>query len=235
MDAFLEDNASFVMFGRDHLAAIVGILVLTVLLPLVTGRRLSLRQHRTCGFVVALAISAVVVLWTVLTLSLGVYDWKEDLPIHLCYLLALTLPVFAWKPDKWSHELLYYLTLSGTVQALITPRLTETFPHYDYWYYWIAHGGLLVYVIYVTVRQRLRPTFRGIWRTLLWINVYAVPVYLLNLALGSNYFYLIHKPDTASILDYMGPWPWYIFAAEGLAVVLFFLAYVPFAFIKRRR
>ena len=32
-----------------------------------------------------------------------------------------------------------------------------------------------------------------------------------------------------SLIDVLGPWPWYILALEGVGLVLFFLLYLPFA------
>ena len=148
--------------------------------------------------------------------------------------MALFLPVAAWNPTRRVNEILYYWVVSGTLQANITPRVEAAFPHIDAFYYWIAHSGLLVYVIYTTVVHRLYPTWRGILRAFVWLNVFAALALVLNLLLDTNYLYLRAKPPTVSLLDYFGPWPWYILVTELAALVMFWLAYLPFSGLKAR-
>jgi len=232
-NVFIEDNGALVMFSLEHMAMVFTVTVLTVLLPWYARRRLDAGQQLKLGRGIAVVISASVVLWTVVALGVGHYDWTEDLPIHLCIILGLTLPLFAWKPSLRTHEVLYYWVLSGTLQANFTPRLYESFPHYDFLYYWVVHGGLLVYAIYVTVTQRLYPTKKGVMRAFVWLNIYAAVVFICNILMNSNYMYLMHKPDTGSLLDFFGPWPWYILVTEGVGLVLFLLCYLPFFYLKR--
>jgi uncharacterized membrane protein YwaF len=43
---------------------------------------------------------------------------------------------------------------------------------------------------------------------------------LINKLVDGNYMFLSHKPDSASLLDVLGPYPWYILSMEGLLLSL---------------
>ena len=63
---------------------------------------------------------------------------------------------------------------------------------------------------------------------MLVLNVLAVFIGAFDYFYKTDYMYLRAKPRNASLLDLLGPWPWYIVATEFVALLLFMLLYLPF-------
>ncbi len=50
---------------------------------------------------------------------------------------------------------------------------------------------------------------------------------LLDFAFGWNYGYLCSKPASSSLMDYLGPWPFYLLGLEVLSAINFLLLWLP--------
>ncbi len=65
-------------------------------------------------------------------------------------------------------------------------------------------------------------------RVFVWMNVYALIIYFVNTAIGSNYLMISYKPNTPSLLDLLPPWPIYILYMEAIGVISMIVLYLPF-------
>ena len=62
---------------------------------------------------------------------------------------------------------------------------------------------------------------------------YAAFVGLLDAITGADYLYLRAKPASATLLDLMGPWPWYIAWAALIGIALFLILDAPFRVLRQ--
>lgn len=195
---------------------------------------LNERKQVLFGTVLAVIPALCVLSRMVFTSFEGTFSIQEELPLHLCRILAFIMPfVIYYKNKKW-FGITYFFTIVGTLQALLTPDLPQAAPHYSYASYWMLHGILIYLPIYCIVVFGFKIKKKDFINAIIPGNIYLVLTLIINFAIGSNYFYTRHKPPSASLLDFLGPWPWYIISVELLTIFLFLLVWMPFWFGKKK-
>ena len=220
-------NEDFHLFGSQHLMMVALTIGLSAGLAYFAKKYGSERQKLAIGRGMTVVMALAVLGWIGVRIALGQFDHRTDLPFDVCNSVALALPFLMWQPRRKVQEVLYFWILAGTLQAVLTPHLFEGFPHFTFIKYWTVHGGLIVFAVYATVVYGLYPTWKSLWRAFFLVQVYLFVLFFINLALGSNYAYIMGKPPTASALDYMGPYPWYLLTGEAIGLFLFVLVLLP--------
>ena len=105
----------------------------------------------------------------------------------------------------------------------------------------MGHQGLILALVYATVVYKIRPTIKSLIKSFIALNIFLVFAAIVNMLIDSNYFWIYGKPVNhvgeriPTLLDYLGPWPWYILTAEFVALAHFLLAYSPFYFMNKRK
>jgi hypothetical integral membrane protein (TIGR02206 family) len=221
-------KGEFEIFSTSHLVVLLTLAALNVLMVLWLRRvrRPSIRRAVRYGLAVLLIGQEISL--NVWRLSTGEWTVGESLPLHLCG-VAIILSAIMLVNDSYAiYELTYFWGFGGAIQALLTPDSTYGFPHYRFFQVFVSHGAIVTASVYMTFVRGYRPRLKSIWKTFLITNAYAVVIGLFNWAVGGNYLFLCHKPETPSLLDVLGPWPWYILSLQGVGLAFFFLFYAPF-------
>jgi hypothetical integral membrane protein (TIGR02206 family) len=219
-------RTDFVLFGPVHLAILAAIPALAAALARVARRSAAglLRTRLTLG--ILLSVNEIV--WYFYRLRSEGVRFPEGLPLQLCD-LALWMAVIALLTLRpWCYELAYFAGIGGSGMAVLTPDLWAPSWSYPTGYFFAAHGGVIASVLFLTWSGLLRPHPGSLWRSFGLLNLYMVLVSLFNRVFGTNYMYLRRKPEAASLLDYLGPWPLYIVAEQVLALAIFALLWLPF-------
>jgi hypothetical integral membrane protein (TIGR02206 family) len=229
---FFSFDIPFASFSASHWWTL---LVFALILALTTrgGQKLNPVQNLWLGRAIAIFLSITVVIFSWIHSANGLFNYKVDLPLSICNLFAGLAPLLFWQPSFRRFEVIYFLVLCGTFQAMLTPDLYAGFPSYGFFKYWIVHGGLVILVIHHLLAFQLIPRATGMVRTFVWLNLYLLALVPVNLILDANYFYMMEKPINPSILDYFGDWPFYILVCEVLAMGFFAIAYVPIVLGKK--
>lgn len=165
--------------------------------------------------------------------SAGTLIWDTGLPLHFCDIAGIAGGIALWTRNQLAAEIVYFFGLAGTLQGLITPNLKVDFPEPRFFTFFLLHGGVVVTALHVVTGMRHPPREGSVPRMVGLTLAYAAVVGLVNAALSSNFAFLCRKPEQASLMDVLGPWPWYIGSLVILCGLFYTVLYLPF-FIARR-
>jgi hypothetical integral membrane protein (TIGR02206 family) len=224
-----DQGEPFQLFSLPHL--IVLALIILVNLSLVYVRATLARPVYNAlpkilaGVLLANEIAYYLWLWW--------YDlWaiEHSLPLHMCSVMVFASAITLLTGNRVVYDYTYFWGLGGATQALLTPPLTYYgFPHFLFFQTFISHGLIVTAALYMTIVQRYRPTRQSVRHVLIGTHLYLVVVGGINALLGSNYMFLCRKPSMPTLLDALGPWPWYLLWLEGIGLTMIGLLYLPFA------
>ncbi len=160
---------------------------------------------------------------------------RTDLPLQLTDAATIAAVIALWWGSPLAFELTWFWAGSASLQALLTPDLRQSYPDYRWWWFVIAHAGVIVAAVLMAWGMRRTPRPGAVRRAFAWSLLVTALAAAGCLLFDGNYMYLRRTPPGGSLLDLMGPWPWYIVSAAALALVLFWLLDRPFDGRRRTR
>ena len=165
------------------------------------------------------------------------HTWSPGygLPLQLCDVAAFVSAAALWTRQPLLVELTYFWGLAGTSNSLITPDLVDHFPRFLFMQYYFAHGAIVAAALLLVIGLRIAPRRGAVLRvSALTLGLAALDAGV-DVLTGANYMYLRYAPGVSSLLDAMGPWPWYLVGAAGLALAIFMALDLPFVLGRRHR
>lgn len=219
---------AFELFGTTHFAALGALVLLNLFL--LFSKNASDGTKSAIRWMLALILLVNEIAWHYWNYVFGKWTIQTMLPLHLCSALVWLGALMLITKNYRIYEFMYFMGIAGAIQALATPGIgIYGFPHFVFFQYFLSHGLIITSAIYMTVVEGFRPTWKSILRVAIWMNVYALIVFFINIAIDSNYLMINYKPDTPSLLDRLPEWPTYILYMELIGVISILLLYLPFA------
>ena len=226
------------MFGPDHLIYLVIILVVCTAFLIFAKKTFNKEKAVKVGRI--LGIIAIIHLFLeipTLRLILGM-PLATSLPLHLCNFGMIAVGIMLITRKQWAIDLAYFWALCGATQSLLTPDLQYIFPHPLAITFFTAHTIEIAGVLYAVIVLKMRPYWSSIPKVFAVTAGFALVIFPINyIHPDANYMFLKFAPVGGSLIDFLGPWPWYILSLIGVALVMFIIAYLPYAIsdgIKKR-
>ncbi len=226
----------FVAFGWSHGVVIVILVVVAAALVVVGRRYRGTPLERRLSQALALVFAGFLVPVWLHGLLPGQQEIKYSLPLQLCDLAAMAAVWALWSYSSTAFALTYFWGLTLTSQAFVSPELSgPDFPSLQFLSFFGMHSVVLWAAIYLTWGVGLRPDWRS-YRIAVAVTIgWAVVMFAFNRLAGTNYGFLNTKPVVWSLLDVLGPWPWYLLSALVLGAAAWALITWPWVRHQVRR
>ena len=231
--ATISATRQFSAYGPSHLTVLTVFAIGAAALVWI-GRRQTEAQARMFGRVLgALTIAIFSVAWVYKLVHPAI---GQSVPLQLCDLAELMAACALWSRRKWAFTLTYYWGLVLSSQALITPDLhASDFPSHNFLTFFGLHLLIVWAAIYLTWGRGMRPSWRSYRFAVITTLTWGAFTLCFNRIAGTDYGFLNRKPPNASMLDLLGPWPFYVVAEVVIVGAIWALMTWPWELKRRSR
>ncbi|TMW73454.1 YwaF family protein [Alteribacter natronophilus] len=217
----------FVMFSAEHLLMIA---VLFAGIAAIVLFRHRLRKKPLRKWEIGTAVTLVLLetgyhVWLLFT---GNWGTHHALPLELCNISLIMIIVVLLTRHRATQNIVLFIGIAGALQAIMTPVLSYGLPHFRFVHFFYTHILIIWTAVYFAAVRGYRPDFSSVWKALLFLNLLLPFILFVNSRVEGNYWFLTGKPEEGSLLDFLGPHPWYIVSLELVAFVTFVLIWLLF-------
>mgnify|MGYP000868416192 FL=1 len=225
----MEDK--FILFSNEHLIT-VGIGFISCILLVFLG--FFTEKKATFAKIVAIAVLGVKIAELLFRHHYYGETVAELLPLHLCPIVIILSIFMMFFHSEVLFQPVYFWSI-GAFFAILMPDIRDGMSNFASQSFFITHFFILFSTAYAFVHFRFRPTKAGFLCSFLLLVTLAFIMYFVNNKLGTNFLYVNHPPVTKSLMDFMGPWPYYIFSLAGIDIAISFFMYLPFRKNKKTK
>lgn len=219
MNSLFRHSIDYINYSWEYFI-VMGFFILAGIFLIRYTSKWSYSKQKKLLIVCSIVISLLQLIKIPLNFWLDKYDKLTDLPFHLCnFLPFIMIFVFIFNSKK-SWSIVFFWILLGTSQAIFTPVVVESLFYFDAIRYWANHYGLVILAIYPMINWKWNINQRDIWYSLLWLNIAALVLYVINILIGDcNYMYVMHRPPGANLFRLLPPWPYYLLVIEVIFII----------------
>ena len=166
----------------------------------------------------------------------GSWSYSTSLPLEMCYISALMIPVYnKFRDLRILKSWFFFAGFGGSLFAFINTNLSEMDQVYISIHYFFAHG-LVIFVMLSIVIDGYRPLWSDYFDAIKWTSLLVIFIFMVNYLIDSNYMFTFKKPEGVNFTVLMPGWPYYFLIMLSIGLVFYTLMMLIFQipFLKKR-
>ena len=158
----------------------------------------------------------------------GTWSYATSLPLEMCYISALLIPVYnRYKKSRILQNWFFFAGFGGPLFAFINTNLSQMDQIYISIHYFFAHG-LVIFVMLSIVIDGYRPSWYDYLDAIKWTTFLVLIILSINYIIGSNYMFTFEKPEGVNFTLLMPGWPYYFFIMLFIGLCFYTLMMIVF-------
>ena len=206
---FINEHPRFLFhqFGLIHNIFNFIPVIAVILIYLNRDKIASIPKEKTWKI---LKITAIILLvnmfiYTFGNLYFGSFDYKKDLPFHLCFIANYMFMYGCFFKKEWIFKFTIFLCFIGPIPAILWPDLVSTIDNFNFWQYVISHHFFLSMSFFSYYALGYHVEKKDYLKTFVLTNFLMLIMYPFNLIFDTNYIFSTQIPDNVLEL-----YPWLI-------------------------
>lgn len=230
----IPDGQGFSLFGALHLFWI-GVAIFSILLNFFAYRRFNEKRKQKWRKMIAwLLIGDELFKMTILICS-GQYG-VDYLPLHLCSINIFLIAIHAYKPSKVLDNFLYTVCIPGALAALLFPTWTSLpFICGMHLHSFTVHILLFMYPVVLAINGDIKPDIKHLPKSLGLLVVMAIPIYVVNLLLNTNFMFLMSADAGNPLYFFETLWGNHLLGFPVIITGVLLVMYGPLVLIQKLR
>lgn len=212
-----ESIEKFQLFGIHHLITVVIMLVVSI------GILFLARKYPKV--IKGYLIITLIVMDVAYRLWGGFYqglDLDVFFTLHLSSAAVFLTIITLIRYGQFLFDVLIYWAFLAVPQAIITPGIIRYgFPHLRFFHILWIHFMVITAVFYMILIEKHEPSKISLKRALIVTHIYGGFVFIVNLIFDTNYMFIGRKTSAATLIDFLGPWPYYILVLDAILITTF--------------
>lgn len=182
---------NFKLFGRIHFGCILITLASLVMIFLLRKRikNMPMKSKKRILKIAACMMLCNMIIYNITKLYYGTFDYKKDLPFHLCFVSGYLFMYGILFDNKEILKMTFFLSFIGPLPAMIYPELPSAFDSMRFYEYFISHHFFMISSFFCFFAYDLDISWKDVVRTYLFASALFFLMMPINKIWGCNYVF----------------------------------------------
>lgn len=220
----------FIQFGQAHMVCMLSTFLVIILIYVFRNniRNLKKKTKNIILYTCASIMLANMAVYYFTHYYWNFFDFKTDLPIHLCYISGILFMFAILSGNKILLKFTYFLSFIGPLPAIIWPGLYSTVNSFNFYNYFISHHFFIASSLFSFFAYKIRIEKKDPFILFFVTNLVFISIIFFNKVFSTNYMFSDEIPDrvqrTLPFLKYFHPILITEVMGTCIIIALYFLA-----------